>query len=157
VDAFITRWNDATAGTDIPRISGADAMELTGNYAGYYVIPLTPSGSDLPPQVGLVGKLTAPRSGQLEKVMLAWMPGPDENSSSFYWSCFDLLVRAVSPEATADEIAGLASALGRAPGTPPFTGTTESSSNGLGYRAIVLPYTGEAGDVEVSAIEVTAQ
>jgi hypothetical protein len=155
VATFFAQWNDAAAGTDVPTISSAEARELTGGYAGYYVIPLTVSGSTLPPQVGLVGKVTAPGSGQLDEVMLVWIPGSDEGSSAFYWDCFGVLVQAVSPGAAPDEIADLASALGQAPDTPPFTGTANMSSGGLDYHAFTLPYTGEAGTLDVSAIEIS--
>jgi hypothetical protein len=87
--------------------------------------------------------------------MLAWIPGSDEDSSAFYWECFDVLVQAVSPGATSAEIARLASALGEAPDTPPFTGTADASSGGLDYRAFTLPYTGEVGPLTVSAIEIS--
>ena len=152
--AFFAQWNDATTGTDVPTISGADATELTGDYAGYYLLTLTANGSTLPPQVALVGTATAPGSGQLDELMLVWIPGSDEDSSAFYWDCFGVLVQAVSPGATPGEIADLASALGRAPDTPPFTRTAEASSDDLDYRAFTLPYTGEAGTLDVSAIDI---
>jgi hypothetical protein len=155
VAAFVDQWNDAATGTDVPTISRAQAQELTGDYAGYYLIPLTANGSTLPPQVGLVGTATAPGSGQLEEGMLVWIPGDDDDSSAFYWDCFGVLVQAISPGATSGEIAALASALGQASDTPPFTGTASASSGGLDYRAFTLPYTGEAGTFDVSAIEVS--
>ncbi len=153
--AFFAQWNEASAGTDVPAISATDARELTGDYAGYYLLTLTASGDTQPPQVGLVGTATAPGSGQLDEVMLVWIPGSDEDSSAFYWECFDVLVRAVSPGATPGEIDDLSSALGRTPDTPPFTRTAEASGGGLDYRAFTLPYTGDSGPLDVSAIEIT--
>jgi outer membrane biosynthesis protein TonB len=153
---FFAEWNDATTGTDVPEISGAQAMELTGQYAGYYLIPLTANGSTEPPQVGLVGRVSAPGSGQLDVVMLVWIPGSDEDSSTFYWNCFGVLVQAVSPGATPDQITDLATSLGEEHNTPPFAGTTGVTSGGLDYRAFTLPYKGKSGTVDVSVIEVSA-
>ncbi len=155
VATAIERWNEAASGTDVPTISRAEATELTGQYAGYYLIPLTPNGSDVQPQVGLVGKATSPGSGQLAVVMLAWIPGSDEDSSAFYWESFGVLVQALDPSATDDEIADLASRLGEAPDTPPFTRDANVSSGGLDYEASTLEYEGEAGTLDVSAIAVS--
>jgi hypothetical protein len=155
VSAFFAQWNDATTGTDVPTISGVEATELTGDYAGHYLLTLTATGSTLPPQVGLIGTATASGSGQLDEVTLVWIPGSDDDSSAFYWDCFGVLVQAVSPGATADEITDLASALGQAADTPPFTGTADTSGGGLDYRAFTLPYTGKAGTLDVSAIEIS--
>jgi hypothetical protein len=154
VAAFFAQWNSATTGTDVPTISGAQARELTGDYAGYYLLTLRADGSTASPQVGLVGTVTAPGSGQLAEVMLVWIPGSDDDSNDFYWDCFGVLVQAVDPGASPDEIADLASALGRGPETPPFTRTADVSGGGFDYRALTLPYSGEAGSLEVSAIEV---
>ena len=155
VTAFFAQWNEATAGTDVPQISGAQARELTGAYSGYYLIPLKASGATQPPQVGLVGRATAPGSGQLDEVMLVWIPGSDEDSSTFYWNCFSVLVQAVSPGTTPDELTGLASDLGEGPDTPPFTSSVEASSGGLDYRVLILQYTGKTESLDVSAIEIS--
>ena len=154
VTAFIAQWNSATAGTEVPTISAAEATELTGDYAGYYLITLTPTGNGSPPQVGIVGTLTSPGSGQLAEVLLAWIPGADEGSGDFYWECFGVLVGTVSPGTTPAETTALESTLGRAPGVPPFTTTASASNDGLDYRSFPVLYSGDAGTVDVSAIAV---
>jgi hypothetical protein len=155
VAAFFDQWNEATAGTDVPTISGVQLEELTGDYAGYYLAPLSPTDDDsFPPQVGVVGTATSPGSGQLEKLLLVWIPGPDESSSDFYWKAFGVLVQAVSPGTPTVESEALATTLGEAPGTPPFTTTNSASQRGLDLRTSSIAYTGEAGNLNVSAIEV---
>jgi hypothetical protein len=155
VAAFFDQWNEASAGTDVPTISGAQLTELTGDYGGYYLVPLTPTDDDsFPPQVGLVGTATSPGSGQLEGLLLVWIPGPDESSSDFYWEAFGVLVQAVSPGTPAAESDALATTLGEAPGTPPFGTTNTASQRGLDFHTASIAYTGGAGNFDVSAIEV---
>jgi hypothetical protein len=152
--AFFAQWNDATGGTDVPAISASQATELTGQYAGYYLITLTPEGSELPPQVGLVGTLTSPGSGELAQLLLVWIPGADETSSDFFWEAFGVLTHAVTPDITADETAALATSLGRAPGRPPFTTAAEATAGGLDYRQSSRTYEGAGGPIDVSGIAV---
>jgi hypothetical protein len=155
VAAFFDQWNKASAGTDVPTISGAQLTELTGDYAGYYLVPLSPTDDDtFPPQVGLVGTATSPGSGQLEELLLVWIPGPDESSSDFYWEAFGVLVQAVSPGTPTAESDALATTLGEAPGTPPFGTTNTASQRGLDFHTMSIAYTGGASNLDVSAIEV---
>ena len=143
---FVANWNDAATGP-VPTISVDEATELTGTYAGYHLITLSP-------QVGLVGSLTSPGSGQLAQVLLVWIPGDDDGSSDFYWDCFNVLTQAVSPGISAEDTASLERDLGRAAGQPPFTTTANASSNGLDYRRFTQHYEGEDETIDVSAISV---
>ncbi len=146
---FVSQWNEASGGTDVPTISASEATELTGDYAGYHLITLSA-------QVGLLGTLTSPGSGQLEEVLLVWIPGDDDDDSSeFYWESFGVLTQAVSPGITGVETAALERSLGRAPGMPPFATTTSASSRGFDYRLFSQPYDGDDGTIDVSAIAVT--
>ena len=107
--------------------------------------------------MGLIAQLTAPQSGQLAQVMLVWIPGADETSSDFYWESFGVLTQAVTPGTTADQTAAIESALGKAPGMPPFTTTaTTTSDSGNVYSLFSQPYDSPtAGPIDVSAISVT--
>ena len=144
---FVSQWNEASAGTDVPTITAAEATELTGQYAGNHLITLSA-------QIGLLGTLTAPGSGQLDQVVLVWIPG-DDDGSELYWDSFRVLTQAVSPGTTAAETVGLERSLGRAPGMPPFTTTAAASSHGFDYQLFSEPYEGDDGTIEVSAISVT--
>ena len=111
VTEFVDQWNAATGGTDVPTISADEATELTGDYAGYHLITLSP-------QVGVLGTLTSPGSGQLDEVLLVWIPGADDDDASdFFWESFAVLTQAISPRITDAETAALEQDLGRAPGT----------------------------------------
>ena len=145
---FITTWNDTATGTSVPTITAEQAMELTGSYAGHYLITLSP-------QVGLVGTLTASGSGRLAQLLLVWIPGADDDDSSdFYWESFAVLVQAVSPGTTTEDTATLERNLGRAPGQPPFTSPGSATSGGLEYRSFDDQYEGTDETVEFSAISV---
>jgi hypothetical protein len=155
---FVTQWNAAVKDTNVPTISTDQATELTGQYAGYYLVTLAPvKGSKLPAQVGLIAKVTAPLSGQLEQVSLVWIPGADELASDFYWEAFGVLTQAVDPTTTPDQTAALETGLGKAPGMPPFTTTaSDTSDSGNLYRLFSLPYTPAAGgSIDVSVIAVS--
>jgi hypothetical protein len=155
VDAFVDQWNEAAADTNVPTINADQAEELTGDYAGYYLITLSPTNGDsLPPQVGLLGTVTSPGSGQLNEVLLVWIPGVDEASSDFYWESFGVLTQAMSPGS--DDTARLEAELGREPAVPPFTADADASGSGFDYSAFTQPYEDpDDGEVEVSAISVT--
>jgi hypothetical protein len=154
----VTQWNAAITGTNVPEISESEATELTGDYAGYFLVTLSPvDGPDRPAQVGLVAKMTAPQSGELAQVTLVWIPGDDATSSDFYWESFGVLTQAVSPGTTASETADIEDALGKAPGMPPFTTTaTTTSASGNVYSLFSETYISPtAGPIDVSAITVT--
>jgi hypothetical protein len=153
----VTNWNASLGTTDVPQISTSQATELTGDFAGYFLVTLTPTGSTLEPQVGLVAKLTATGSGQLAQVSLVWIPGADPTSDDFYWESFGVLTQAVTPGTTAAQITTLETALGKAPGTPPFTApATATSDSGNVYNQLTKPYTPTTGSpIDVSIISVT--
>ena len=154
---FVADWNAGTSGTNVPQISKDQATELTGDYAGYYLVTLTPTNSpDLPPQVGLLAQVTAPGSGQLAEVMLVWIPGADDAASSdFYWEAFGVLTQTVTPGTTPDETAAIEQSLGKQPGMPPFTTPASTTAGDRSYSLFSQDVDGpNTGPVTISAILV---
>ena len=133
---FVSSWNSNASGTKVPSISAGQATELTGQYAGYYLITLSPSGGNkLPPQVGIVAQVTAPGSGQLSQIGLVWITGADDEAqSAFYWEAFEVMVKSASPGISDADIAALEKTMGRAEGVPPFSGPATATAGGLQYN-----------------------
>ena len=70
-------------------------------------------------RVGLVAVVRD--DGGVAEVILAWIPGGDEDESArLYRNAFDVLLRTVNPALTAQDRSGIASQLGLAEGRPPF-------------------------------------
>ena len=133
---------------DVPPITAEEATELPGEYAGYHLVTLSS-------QVGLVGTLTAPGSGQLARVAPGLDPGDDDDEADdLFWQSFGVLVRAVDPGATGGDIESLQRDLGRAPRQPPFTTSSNASSDGFTYRSSTQQYTGGDEPIDVSVIAV---
>jgi hypothetical protein len=111
--AFAEAWNENVAGTDVPRVRREDVTELDrGPNGRTFVAPL----SD---QVGLVAVVRD--DGAVAQVLLAWIPGGDEEASNrLYRSAFDVLVVTVNPALSPTERGDLATTLGLDAGHPPF-------------------------------------
>jgi hypothetical protein len=110
---FADAWNANVAGTDVPRITREQVTELdTGANATTFVAAL----SD---RVGLVAVVR--EDGAVTEVLLAWIPGGDEEDSArLYRNAFDVLLRTVNPALTAQDRSGIAAQLGVTEGRPPF-------------------------------------
>jgi hypothetical protein len=111
--AFAEAWNENVTGTGVPRVRREDVVELDrGPNGRTFVAPL----SD---EVGLVAVVRD--DGAVAQVLLAWIPGGDEEASNrLYRDAFDVLVVTVNPALTAPERGELATALGLDASHPPF-------------------------------------
>jgi hypothetical protein len=98
----------------VPALTESEITALeNGPAATTFIAPL--SG-----QVGLVGGVRNDDSSVAE-VLLVWIPGGDEAASNqLYRNAFDVLLRTVNPELTADERAALGDDLGLTAQAPPF-------------------------------------
>jgi hypothetical protein len=145
---FLTQWNAAAAGTNVPTISQSQISQIIeGPRAGSFYATLTPTGSrnKLPPQVGIIGTLSATDPTQLSEVLLVYVSGPDESASDFYWEAFQVLTKAVDPSITDAQIADLEKSLGRAQGLPPFPDGTNKSADSNGFSYNLSTGTTQAG------------
>jgi hypothetical protein len=98
----------------VPALTESEITALeNGPAATTFIAPLSE-------QVGLVGVVRNDDSSVAE-VLLVWIPGGDEAASNqLYRNAFDVLLRTVNPELTADEQAQLGDDLGLTPQAPPF-------------------------------------
>ena len=112
--AFAARWNANASDTNVPAVTEAEVTALeNGPTATTFIAPL----SD---RVGLVG-VVRNDDQSVAKVLLVWIPGGDEASSNqLYRDAFDVLVRTVNPDLTADARAQLGDELGLSSQAPPF-------------------------------------